>query len=93
MLYLHSVGVVHGDLSAYNVLLTSASPDAALAARGFTAKVSGACAAQHLALLSPQLTPVPNRNQLHCAMHNTASTCACICMHTARCQVTIQAKC
>ncbi|KIZ03647.1 Mitogen-activated protein kinase kinase kinase [Monoraphidium neglectum] len=40
MLYLHSVGVVHGDLSAYNVLLTSASPDAALAARGFTAKVS-----------------------------------------------------
>lgn len=38
--YLHSHGIVHGDLSAWNVLLTSTGPGAAEGSRGFTAKVS-----------------------------------------------------
>jgi hypothetical protein len=45
MAYLHSAGVVHGDLSAFNVLLSASAPGAALAGRGFGAKVSGERAA------------------------------------------------
>lgn len=41
LLYLHSHGVVHGDLSAWNVLLTTSGPSANLGDRGFTAKVWG----------------------------------------------------
>jgi serine/threonine protein kinase len=42
MSYLHDLDIVHGDLSSFNVLLTSASTEAARASRGFSAKVSGA---------------------------------------------------
>ncbi len=37
---LHAVGVVHGDLSAYNVMLSSAGAGAAAGGRGFVAKMS-----------------------------------------------------
>lgn len=39
---LHRRDVVHGDLTAYNVLLSSRAPRAAAAGRGFVAKV-GVC--------------------------------------------------
>jgi tRNA A-37 threonylcarbamoyl transferase component Bud32 len=41
MSYLHDLDIVHGGLSSFNVLLTSASTEAARASRGFSAKVSG----------------------------------------------------
>ncbi|KIY92650.1 Mitogen-activated protein kinase kinase kinase [Monoraphidium neglectum] len=40
MAYLHSQNVIHGDLSAFNVMLSSAAPGAALCGRGFVAKVA-----------------------------------------------------
>ncbi|WIA09457.1 hypothetical protein OEZ85_008858 [Tetradesmus obliquus] len=40
MLHLHSQGIVHGDLSGFNVLLSSADPSAAVGQRGFVAKVA-----------------------------------------------------
>ncbi|KIZ02534.1 Mitogen-activated protein kinase kinase kinase 11 [Monoraphidium neglectum] len=40
MSYLHDLDIVHGGLSSFNVLLTSASTEAARASRGFSAKVS-----------------------------------------------------
>jgi serine/threonine protein kinase len=39
MLQLHSRGIIHGDLSAFNVLLSSADPAAAVGQRGFVAKI------------------------------------------------------
>lgn len=38
--YLHALDIIHGDLSAYNVMLSSASPDAVLGNRGFVAKIA-----------------------------------------------------
>jgi serine/threonine protein kinase len=40
MSHLHKQGIVHGDLSAYNVLLSSSGAAAAVGRRGFTAKVA-----------------------------------------------------
>jgi serine/threonine protein kinase len=50
MLHLHSQGIIHGDLSAYNVLLSSADPSAAVGGRGFVAKVGdfGECSPHHV---------------------------------------------
>jgi serine/threonine protein kinase len=47
MLQLHSRGIIHGDLSAFNVLLSSADPSAAVGRRGFVAKIGdfGECRA------------------------------------------------
>lgn len=39
MAYLHSLGIVHGDLSGYNVLLSSTAPGASHGGRGFAARV------------------------------------------------------
>ncbi len=42
MAYLHSKDIIHGDLSAFNVMLTSEPPGGAgLGGRGFVAKVAG----------------------------------------------------
>ena len=41
MAYLHSLGIVHGDLSAFNVMLSTSGEDAGLGGRGFVAKVAG----------------------------------------------------
>jgi len=38
--YLHSHGIIHGDLSAWNVLLTSQSPTVERGTRGFAAKIA-----------------------------------------------------
>lgn len=40
LLYLHSHGIVHGDLSAWNVLLTTSGSTAMQGGRGFVAKVA-----------------------------------------------------
>ncbi|KAI8472786.1 MAG: hypothetical protein J3K34DRAFT_519492 [Monoraphidium minutum] len=40
MAYLHSRDIVHGDLSAYNVMLASTGGEAAYGGRGFVAKVA-----------------------------------------------------
>ncbi|WIA23927.1 hypothetical protein OEZ85_013569 [Tetradesmus obliquus] len=40
MVLLHSNGIIHGDLSAFNVMLSSADPAAAIGQRGFVAKVA-----------------------------------------------------
>ncbi|KAF6260297.1 kinase-like domain-containing protein [Scenedesmus sp. NREL 46B-D3] len=40
MALLHSNGIIHGDLSAFNVMLSSADPAAAIGDRGFVAKVA-----------------------------------------------------
>ncbi len=48
LLYLHSHDIVHGDLSAYNVLLTTSGTTATSAKRGFVAKVRRCNAAAHL---------------------------------------------
>ncbi|WIA44433.1 hypothetical protein OEZ86_007193 [Tetradesmus obliquus] len=40
MALLHSNGIIHGDLSAFNVMLSSADPAAAIGQRGFVAKVA-----------------------------------------------------
>ena len=45
MAFLHASNIVHGDLSAFNVLLTSAAPRG-LDTRGFHAKVSGGARGQ-----------------------------------------------
>jgi serine/threonine protein kinase len=39
MAYLHDRGIVHGDLSAYNVMLSSSGSNVSNANRGFMAKV------------------------------------------------------
>ena len=40
MAYLHAQGIVHGDLSAWNVLLSSGAPTAGLAQRSWAAQVA-----------------------------------------------------
>ncbi len=44
--HLHTHDVVHGDLSAYNVMLSSTSAAARLADRGFVAKIASAARAR-----------------------------------------------
>jgi serine/threonine protein kinase len=38
--HLHQQGVVHGDLSAFNIMLSTKGPAAQAGGRGFTAKVA-----------------------------------------------------
>lgn len=40
MQYLHAVGILHGDLSAFNVMLTSSGSEMGMGNRGFIAKVA-----------------------------------------------------
>ncbi|MEW5300051.1 MAG: hypothetical protein WDW36_003011 [Sanguina aurantia] len=40
MCFLHSRGVIHGDLSAWNVLLSASGPSASAGGRGFVAKIA-----------------------------------------------------
>jgi tRNA A-37 threonylcarbamoyl transferase component Bud32 len=51
LLYLHSHGIVHGDLSAWNVLLTSSGAAAMQGGRGFIAKARPAVMARLCVLL------------------------------------------
>jgi serine/threonine protein kinase len=63
--HLHNCGVVHGDLSAFNVLLSSHGPKAAAAGRGWSVRVAdfGLCrllAADGSTLVDDRSTPRPH---------------------------------
>lgn len=81
--YLHAHDIVHGDLSGWNVMLTSSGATGALGNRGFTAKVADFGLARSMDLQArittrnygtiTHMPPEVGRGTVH-AIHRTYTT-------------------